>query len=199
MEYKCVLMENYDKALGLQKVSLNSAGSAMEKFNVYQESGAAASERLKTAFEKVFMSIDSGGLTSLINFGTGVLTLINNVGGLQTILSILSIFLFANLPKAFLAATGALRTFITTASTAQLALGWIGVALTVVSIAFGVYTSAVEKNRQEIIKKFNLSESANSNETLPLFVNVEGDSVVFSLFDFSELNEGQESEGLDQW
>jgi len=57
----------------------------------------------------------------------------------------------------------------------------------------------IEKNRQEIIKKFNLSESANSNETLPLFVNVEGDSVVFSLFDFSELNEGQESEGLDQW
>jgi len=86
VEYKCVLMENFDKALNLEQISLESAGSAMVKFNIYQKSGAAASERLKNEFEKLFLQIDSGFIKGLINAGGEILKFINITGGLRTIL-----------------------------------------------------------------------------------------------------------------
>ena len=51
MEIFLALMENYDKALVLEQEALNSTGSAMERYGVYQESLAAKQAELTAAFE----------------------------------------------------------------------------------------------------------------------------------------------------
>jgi hypothetical protein len=154
-----VLMQNYDKALKLEEVSLNSAGSAQEKFNVYQDSATAATERLTSEFQKLFMAVDSKGLKALINLATGILKTINAIGGLNTILlltiSILMLWkgeaiisFFAGLPRLVMTAVTALRTFGTTAATLQSTLGVIGLVLTAISIGYGLITEAIEANNQ---------------------------------------------------
>lgn len=84
-----VLMQNYDKALKYQKVSLESAGSAEQKMTIYKESAAAATERLTNEFQKLFMAMDSEGIKGFINLGTNILKVTNATGGLRTILVVL--------------------------------------------------------------------------------------------------------------
>ena len=44
-------MENYDKAMNLSTISANSAGSALEKFGIYQESTQAKLSELTNQFQ----------------------------------------------------------------------------------------------------------------------------------------------------
>ena len=82
------LLENYNKALDLQEVSLNSAGSALEKFNIYQESTEAKLTELRNEFE-IFATktIDSKVIKSIIEFG-GVLLKFANTDIGQAIIQI---------------------------------------------------------------------------------------------------------------
>jgi hypothetical protein len=52
------LFENYDKALELTEAAYDSAGSAMEKYNVYQDSIAASQERITALFQKFVSNLD---------------------------------------------------------------------------------------------------------------------------------------------
>lgn len=95
-------MENYDKALSLTEAAYNSSGSAMEKYNVYQQSIAAQQERItalwQTFIEKMdvdnflsdllaiaeaFMTIfSSNTTTNILKFSGLILGLITVVKGL---------------------------------------------------------------------------------------------------------------------
>lgn len=66
-----VLMENYDKALQLQEISANSAGSAMKKMSIWEESTEAATQRLTNQWEILSTKmVDSNFTKGLINLGT---------------------------------------------------------------------------------------------------------------------------------
>jgi uncharacterized membrane protein YgcG len=52
------LFENYDKALELTEAAYDSTGSAMEKYNIYQESIAASQERITALFQKFVSNLD---------------------------------------------------------------------------------------------------------------------------------------------
>jgi hypothetical protein len=68
-----ILMSQYDTALKYTETSLNSSGSAMEKFNAYQDSVAAHSEKLQNAFIGLSDSlIDSGAINFFLDFGTSL-------------------------------------------------------------------------------------------------------------------------------
>lgn len=93
------LFENYDKALQLSEAAYNSSGSAMEKYNIYQQSIAAQQERInalwQTFVEKMnvgdvysdFLSIleglmkifSSDGVTSILKWTTAIVGVISVV------------------------------------------------------------------------------------------------------------------------
>lgn len=75
-----VLLNNYDRALALEEVSLNSAGTATEKYAIYQESLAANIQKVKTAVTEFVMSIEASGLIESLTKGAEfVLSLVNSL------------------------------------------------------------------------------------------------------------------------
>ena len=74
-----VLMENYDKALNLQTVSMESAGSAMQKMSIWEESTEAATQRLSNQWEILSTNmVDSNFTKGIINLGTLSFTGLNS-------------------------------------------------------------------------------------------------------------------------
>lgn len=69
MDRFIVLMDNYDRAVELAGVSTNSAGSAMEKYDVYLQSLEARMNSAKAAWEEVGAAfLDSGLVDVLADF-----------------------------------------------------------------------------------------------------------------------------------
>ena len=68
-----ILMNQYPTALKYTETSLNSSGSAMEKFNAYQDSVSAHTAKLQNAFIGLSNSlIDSGTINFFLDFGTAL-------------------------------------------------------------------------------------------------------------------------------
>ena len=57
-------MNNYDKALELTEAAYNSNGSAMEKYNVYQQSIAAQQERITALWQTFVEKMNVGDVYS---------------------------------------------------------------------------------------------------------------------------------------
>ena len=88
------LMSNYETALGYAETAANSAGTAIKKYEAYTNSVTGAVQGLKAAFEELSLaSLDSDIVIDMVNFGTGILDVLNSVmsvvdamGGLKTVL-----------------------------------------------------------------------------------------------------------------
>lgn len=64
-------MENYDKALKYTEESLNSSGSAMEKFSAYEKSVEAHTQSFTNAVQGLAdTAVDSGLINFFIDLGT---------------------------------------------------------------------------------------------------------------------------------
>lgn len=92
-----VLFENYGNALKYEEAALNSAGTASQKFAVYQNSLEAAQERITNAFEKFSQTLIDGGtikgLSQIAEKGIDVLSTLAKIRPvLQGILQILLVF-----------------------------------------------------------------------------------------------------------
>lgn len=132
-----VLMDNWDRVMELERVSLEANGSAMEKYSVYQDSVQAKINSLKAAWtELADATLNSGWISFLMEFAQGFLELSTNTGGLaNSILGLASAFMvLKNIMKAFSAGSFGLS-------------GWLGVVGGVISGIVAI-VSAV-KNAQE--------------------------------------------------
>ncbi len=79
------LFENFDRALELTEVSANSAGTAMEKFSIYEQSLESATNRLTASLEGLaYNTIDSEFLTGLTNATAGIVEFIDKTQLLKT-------------------------------------------------------------------------------------------------------------------
>lgn len=79
------LFENFDRALELTKVSANSAGTAMERFSIYEQSLEAATNRLTASLEGLaYNTIDSDFITGLTNATAGIVEIIDTTQLLKT-------------------------------------------------------------------------------------------------------------------
>lgn len=79
------LFENFNRALELSEVSANSAGTAYQKFEVYENSLEAATNRLTAAFESLaYNTINSDFLTGLANATAGIVEFVDNAKLIQT-------------------------------------------------------------------------------------------------------------------
>ncbi len=86
MENFLVLMEHYTKVTDLQTVSLNSAGSAMERFNIYQESTAAKLSELSSDWQIFWAnSIDSDTIQGFVEAGGTILDVLGDMGTALTL------------------------------------------------------------------------------------------------------------------
>lgn len=92
------LMSNYDTALDYATTAINSAGTATEKYGAYTDGVTAKINELKAAFEEFSLSVlDSDFLsrfidllTKLTGLGSGVANVIDSLGGLSSLLTIVS-------------------------------------------------------------------------------------------------------------
>ena len=79
------LFENFNRALELSEISANSAGTAYQKFEIYENSLEAATNRLTAAFEELaYNTIDSKFLTGLTNATAGIVEFVDNIKLIQT-------------------------------------------------------------------------------------------------------------------
>lgn len=95
-----VLMENFEKAMSLSTISANSAGSALEKFDIYQESTQAKLTELTNQFQ-IFANnvIDGQVIKAIIGLGTTLLKFANTDIGQAIVKTTLLISTFALLNK----------------------------------------------------------------------------------------------------
>jgi TP901 family phage tail tape measure protein len=96
-----VLMQNMNQALELQTLQTNSAGLAMDRYNIYLQSVEASQNKLKAAAEALYMSLDFQKIIKgVLDLGTSILGLIEKLGGLRTvIISVAASFALLNLSK----------------------------------------------------------------------------------------------------
>lgn len=86
-----VLLDEYNRVLELEQVSLESSGSAMEKYAIYQDSFEASLNKLNASWtELADNTIKSNWVEFFINLASGVLDFTNSIGGLLPALGLLS-------------------------------------------------------------------------------------------------------------
>lgn len=96
------LMENYPQAMELAEVSMNSAGSAMEKFEIAQESIANKLKELRNEFEIFSTNVLSGDFVAgIVDAGLALAKFANTYVGQTMIKMTALISTFALLNKAF--------------------------------------------------------------------------------------------------
>ena len=100
------VMENFDIAQDALNSSLESAGSAMQEYNTYLEGIEAKTNQFKAAFEALSLTVvDSDFLKGIIEFGTGVITVLDGIieklGGMgNALMLVASALVFLNLKSA---------------------------------------------------------------------------------------------------
>lgn len=85
-----VLMENYDEVMRLTEVSMNSAGSAMEKFGIWEDSIEAKTNQLKATWEEFVISLgQSDSYKALLDIGIWAIQNLPLIIGFVTSLTVL--------------------------------------------------------------------------------------------------------------
>ncbi len=82
------ILKNFETALNATDTALNSVGSAMEENEKYMDSIQGKIAALNSEFQKFWTEgISSNSVKRIVEFGTGILKLVNDLGGLPTILT----------------------------------------------------------------------------------------------------------------
>jgi hypothetical protein len=180
-------LQNFDQAINATNSALDSAGSAQNEFETAMGGLTKKIEGLKGAFQELVWG--EGGLNSflkiLIDLGTGTLKLINNLGGLPTILmSIASAILlikgtkiyksvkdfFKSIPsfitsfkKLSFAISSGTATITTANQAMTLSIPIIGAIVTAITAVIAI-TNAVNSANEERIAQIKELVSANNDE-----------------------------------
>jgi len=133
-----VLMNNYNEVLIAQAVELNSAGLALQRYEIYLGSIEATANKNAAALERMWQTTISSGLVKWsINATTGIYNLIAAMGGLIPVLTVV-IALLSTIPKASFAANlSGLAGGLTKAGALGAAL-WNPYALAIVAITAAI-------------------------------------------------------------
>lgn len=84
-----VLMQNMNDALQYQTIQANSAGTAMDRYKIYLQSVEAAQNRVKASLQGLYQdAINSGLIVGIYDTINGILKLIESLGGLKNIITV---------------------------------------------------------------------------------------------------------------
>jgi TP901 family phage tail tape measure protein len=102
--------EDYNRAL---QVEADALGLATERYDIYMNSIEAASNKMRTSWEKMWSTfISEDFIKYIINAGTSTLDFIDKIGGLGTILEITIALLIAFNRELIITGTSQIATFI---------------------------------------------------------------------------------------
>lgn len=136
-----ILLENYDRSLQLETESLNSAGSAAEKYAIYNDSLEAALNRQKLAWQELAaVTIDSDFIKFFINIATSMSQFLIDMGGLQALIPIIVSFISTLKAASILNAFTSIGKWM--GSIKELAIGAGGGFKGLTSAIFGTATAA---------------------------------------------------------
>jgi len=91
-----VLMDNFNDVLAYQEIQADSAGLALERFAVHQESVAAAQDKMRATWESMWIeTLNSDTILNVYEMATGVLEFIEALGGLEEVLKAVIILVAA--------------------------------------------------------------------------------------------------------
>ena len=102
-----ILMTNMNKALELQEVQYNSNGLAVNRYGIYLKSVEASQNRLKASSEALFMSLKDfdNVIMGVNNLASSFLELITDMGGLKTVLTLVTVAVIAYTTRTITAST----------------------------------------------------------------------------------------------
>lgn len=172
------ILKNFETALNATDTALNSVGSAMEENEKYMDSIQGKLSALNSEFEKFWTEgINSELVKQIIEFGTGVLKLVNDLGGLPTVLTavvgIIATLKGYNIINSLAKVGGSLSNVIglvsalrkdgfslieiftglsSSATVASVAIGGVAAALTIGVAAYSHYKQEQAKAREEALK-----------------------------------------------
>lgn len=129
------LMSNWGDMAGYVAAETDSAGLAQERYSIYLDGVEAAQNRVTAETERFWQeAISSGNVSRFYQFVAGIIELVNNLGGLKTILATATIALiYFNSAQIATVATNLYYTI------ANMIVGFYGYATSV-----GVATAAME-------------------------------------------------------
>lgn len=159
--YFIALLNNFDEVYDVMGELSDAAGYTAEEQAKYMDTYEAKLNALNSQWQAM-VSDENGWLAFKkfwVDIASGVLTVIDYFGGLQTAVLALSTVLWVafgdkiiNAVKSFGTALKGLITGFTSAASAasafQAALGWIGIAATAISLIGGAITSSMEAAEQ---------------------------------------------------
>lgn len=172
------ILKNFETALNATDTAINSVGSAMIENEKYLDSIQGKLSALNSEFEKFWTEgISSDMVKQIVEFGTGVLKLVNALGGLPTILTAVVgiiatlkgyniitslgkmgsslanvIGLVVSLRKDGFSLIEIFTGLSSSATLASVAIGGVAAALTIGVAAYSYYTQAQAKAREEALK-----------------------------------------------
>src|SRR5674476_893334 len=87
-------MQNFGEVMKAQGLESDSAGLALQRYTIYQDSVEAHTNRMTDAWNKLSTTTtDSKSITSIIDLATWILTAVTNMGGLVPLVTtVISLF-----------------------------------------------------------------------------------------------------------
>lgn len=189
-----ILMQNYSRALDLEKVSLESAGSAAEKYAIFSNSIEAALNRQTLAWQELSReTLESDFVKFFINLSTAMYELLTQLGGLQALLPIIIAMIATIKMKSIIAlitrlsssvmvmgntllvAAGATNTLTISLSALKAAMGAITVIIAAVMLAIGKY-----KQNQEELKQATIDIIRNTQEEIDVLKDLKSEYLELS-------------------
>lgn len=146
------LMNNSKDVAINYEIALNSAGTAQQKFEIYQESSAAKVDKLKATIEGLWQNLVSStaintAISGFTSFIEAIVRVTDTIGGLNTILLTLSVAILPRLPVLFASFQAALGSLLT--SPVGLATIAVGGLVTAIFALINVHA----KEREELEKR----------------------------------------------
>ena len=183
-------MDNYSTYTDNYAMSLDSAGTAQRKFNIYQENTQAHLERMTAAWQNLGKAlIDSNVIKTVIDFGTAlaqfVPQLLLAVGAIITFTKLYKIFAITiSTPVAIQNATLAIAGLtgsIGAATVAITALSTVGIMalVTAIGFAFVKISDMVQKNQEW---KTSIQDVIDAKEKLASATDDTGDDENYAQF-----------------
>jgi TP901 family phage tail tape measure protein len=177
MEEFLVLMENYGTAMDYSTVAAGSAGTAMEKFQNYEESLEAKTKRLSASFQKLANdTLDSGLVKGFLDIANSLVNLTNEVGifniALLATAGILGSKGIVMIPKLATFVGGLIQPMLGASAAAGTLAGTLGAAFSVVLPvaavigAIALYKElnvTLEENQAKLAKQKEVYDTETSN------------------------------------
>lgn len=146
------LMEEWDRVLELEQVSLESSGSAMEKYTIYQDSFEASINRLKAAWtELADTTIHSSWVQWILDLANGFLEFADAAGGLIPVLGLLG--------GAFITLRGIIKSLETSTI-----IGLVITAISAIISGINMITNADEERKRKALENAQANVDAAKQE-----------------------------------